>query len=129
MLKTYPTNPALLDCSFFYTYYKSPALHGWHYNKQLFLFQALPFWWGAHIITMTVYIYGCNCGSLGAYVRRARAYAQANGFDFEVKNSKYDTEHRQEHGQLLSQLELQSDTYEPILVEGVNVIALKSWQP
>lgn len=63
---------------------------------------------------MTVYVYGCACGSTGVLIR---ALKREHG-EVEVINTKYDTEALQQHIEYLNQLGVSADTYKPVVLDG-----------
>ncbi len=77
---------------------------------------------------MTIYIYGCNtCGINGVYANKIKKYADINGRELEIKNSKYDKIAREEHANHLSIAGFDKDTYQPIVVDGSKVVRLREW--
>lgn len=76
---------------------------------------------------ITIFIYGCNCGSIGRMTRKVKAYAQANGLDYEIRNSKYSEDARIEHAAYLAAAGAPIYSYPAIAVLGEDVILLKEW--
>jgi hypothetical protein len=76
---------------------------------------------------MTIYSYGCNCGSTGALIRRVTTQAKAEDKSVEIRNSKYSEEARIEHDAYLVSVGMRTDRREAIVVEGDKVVPLKLW--
>ncbi len=73
---------------------------------------------------MTIYFYGCNCGTLGARIRAVKKLHP----DVVLKNIKYSEEDRLEYEAALALNNSQLPELEPIIVEGSKVTRLKSWK-
>lgn len=78
---------------------------------------------------MTVFYYGCNCGSLGTMIRKVKKYARSNNIEINTINTKYNHEQRTTHAQHLSNLEVVSGGYPAVIVDGESVALLSEWKP
>lgn len=74
-----------------------------------------------------VYLYGCNCGVNGAYIRKIRRYAQRLNLAFRLNETKYDKALRDRHRDYLMQLGLPVDSWTPLVVYNNQIMDLRKW--
>ena len=77
---------------------------------------------------LIIFVYGCSsCGVNAEHVRRVKRYAIANGFEVEIKNTRYNKEAAQDHLRFLfEELDIKGN-YAPIVYHDGKVTLLKDF--